>query len=79
MIRQPHPVQVLIATMTDARHHQRSLFDLRRQQSVIAVVHCAVFHNVSAALRLLLVASYVFWVIFSVVYYVIDSFSLFTC
>jgi len=34
------------------------------------------FHDASAALCLLLAASYVLWMTFSVVYYVIDSFSL---
>jgi len=38
--------------------------------------HC---HDTSASLRLLLVAGYVFCVTFSVVCYVIDSFSLFPC
>jgi len=35
------------------------------------------FHDASAALRLLLAASYVFWMTFSVVYYVVDSFSVY--
>jgi len=44
---------------------------------VVAVVNYAVFNDVSAALCLMLDASYVFWVTFLVVCYVIDSFSLF--
>jgi len=75
-----HPVQVLIATTVDARHHRP--FAVRPTTPavrVVAVVHYTVFYDASAALRLLLATSDVFWVTFSVLYYVIDSFSLFTC
>jgi len=50
----------------------RSPLVLRRQQSVLSL--SSTCHDASAALRLLLVASYVFLVTFSVLYYVIDSF-----
>jgi len=50
---------------------------LRRQQSVSSL--SSTCHNASAALRLLLAASSVCWVTFSVSYYVIDYLSPFTC
>jgi len=53
----------------------RSPLALRRQQFVSSLSSTTPCHDASAALRLLLVASSVFWVTFSVVYYVIDSFS----
>jgi len=76
IIRWPHPVQVLIATTTVAGHHRP--FAARPTKPAVRSVVSSTCHDASAATRLLLVASSIFWVTFSVVYYAIDFFSFFT-
>jgi len=78
-IRWPHPVQVLIAMTTDARYHRPYAAHPMKP----AVRFVAVIYYVIATMHLLLytccLSLAVFFVTFSDVYYVIDSFSLFTC